>query len=115
MLFLSLCPVSNVILPFHFSHCPTLISVTSLSSLSSITSDQGATECPENDEDERYIWLPARDGLLEELLCQSVEHISQQLQKPEVKPIKIIMQISKFFEAIQVQKVCKATNSVNLV
>ncbi|KAA8582531.1 hypothetical protein FQN60_006202 [Etheostoma spectabile] len=36
------------------------------------------------------------DRLLEELLRQSVGHISQEFKKPEVKKIKSIMQISKY-------------------
>eukprot|EP00064_Thunnus_orientalis_P006206 superscaffoldBa00000637_g6222 len=44
---------------------------TGLSSFSSITSDQGATEQPRNIEDEGHLCPPARDSLLEDLLCQS--------------------------------------------
>ncbi|GLD53602.1 uncharacterized protein AKAME5_000633000 [Lates japonicus] len=58
--------------------------------------NQRAAVCPENDENDGYIWLLERGGLLEKLLCQSDGHISQQVektevrQKPEVKQIKRI-------------------------
>ena len=85
-------PIQAFILTFHCvlfptslkpslcSLCPTSTSFTSLSSLSAITSDHKDSRCPENDEDEGYIWLPARDRLLKGLRCQSVGHISRQLQ-----------------------------------
>ncbi|KAM7366099.1 hypothetical protein PAMP_015567 [Pampus punctatissimus] len=36
-------------------------------------------------------------GFLQELLCQSVGHVSQQLQKPEFKQIESITQLSRIF------------------
>lgn len=76
--------------PFRSSLCPIVISFISLSSLSSSTSDQRAAVCPENDQNDGYIWLLERDRLLEKLLCQSDRHISQQVEKTEVKQIKRI-------------------------
>lgn len=37
-------------------------------------SDQGATECPRNNENEGQLWPTAGDNLLEESLCQVVGH-----------------------------------------
>lgn len=101
---LSFCPASHIIPTFFFAPFLPALLTFGLYSFSSITTDQGATKWPGNAEDEGHIWLPARDSLVKELLCQSVGHISQQLQKPEVKQIESITQISRFF-MVQVQQV----------